>query len=278
MSPLLTGPGRATGWLRRWRRPKREPAMLVALPLSPWSEQARWVLDHHDVPYVEKPYLPVVGSPLLRWRLRRQRRNMTPPFLVDGSGTVCLDAIDIARFAERTGHGEPLLRRGDEEEIARWHQLSEQAMHAARALATIRLAQDDAARDEAVAKVVPRGLARLFRPAARVAVRFLQRKYRARDADEERHREALRGVLLELRLALSDGRRYITGDALSYCDIAMAAALMGIEPTDAPQLGHATRRTHTDLELAGEFTDLLGWRDQVHAAHRAARSGTRRPG
>jgi glutathione S-transferase len=275
MSPFLTGPGRATGWLQRWRRPRREPPTLVALPLSPWSEKARWVLDHHDVPYVEKPYLPVVGSPLLRWRLRRQRRNMTPPFLVDGSGTVCVDTFDIARYAERTGHGEPLLRRGDEQELARWHQLSEQAMQAARALATIRMAQDDAARDEAVATVVPRGLARLFRPAARVAVRFLQRKYRARDADEERHRESLRGVLLELRRALADGRRYLTGDALSYCDIAMAAALMGVEPADAPNLppGSATRRTHTDLELAGEFTDLLGWRDQVHAAHRKATRG-----
>jgi glutathione S-transferase len=108
-----------------------------------------------------------------------------------------------------------------------------------------------------------------------VAVRFLQRKYRARDADEERHRESLRGVLLELRRALADGRRYLTGDALSYCDIAMAAALMGVEPADAPNLppGSATRRTHTDLELAGEFTDLLGWRDQVHAAHRKATRG-----
>lgn len=234
MSPVAERSGRATGWLRLSRRPMREPPTLVALPLSPWSEKARWALDHHEVPYVEKQYLPVVGSPLLRWRLRRVRSKMTPPFLVEARGTVHLDSFDIARYAERTGHGKPLFRRGDEAEIAHWHQLSEQAMQAARALATIRMAEDDAARDDVVATVVPRGLARLFRPAALVAVRFLQRRYRARDADEIRHREGLRDVLLELRRALSDGRRYLTGDALSYCDIAMAAALMGVEPGQRP--------------------------------------------
>jgi len=254
----------------------RATPTLIALPLSPWSEKARWALDHHEVPYVEKVYLPMLGAPLLRWRLRRLRGRVTVPILLDGGHTICLDSFDIARYAERTGHGEPLFRRGQEAEIAHWNRLSDQAMHATRALATFRMEDDRAARQEALAAVMPRGLAGVFRPAAIVAVRFLQRKYHVADADETAHRARLRDIMLELRQALS-GRRYVVGGRLSYCDIAMAAALMGVQPNDAPHLpwGPASRRSSTDLELAGEFTDLLGWRDHIYAQHRKARDATR---
>jgi glutathione S-transferase len=249
---------------------------LVALPLSPWSEKARWALDHHGIDYVEKTYLPMVGAPLLRWRLRRLRGRVTVPILVDQRGTVCLDSFDIARYAERTGHGEPLFRRGQEQEIAYWNRLSEEAMQAVRGLVTVRMAEDRKAGHEMLATMVPRGLARMLKPTAIVAIRFLQRKYRARDADEDAHRARLRHIMIELRQALSDGRRYLVGDALSYCDIAMATSLMGVEPGEARHLpfGPAMRRSWTDAELAGEFTDLLGWRDQIYSEHRNARSGT----
>lgn len=251
-------------------------ATFIALPLSPWSEKARWALDHHDVPYVEKIYVPMLGAPLVRWRLRRVRGRVTVPILLDGSGVVCLNSYDIARYAERTGHGEPLFRRGHEEDVERWHRLSEKAMDAGRALVLLRLAEDRAARQEEVASVMPRGLARLFKPGASVAIGFLRRKYRVGDSEEAVHRARLRDVMLELRAALSDGRRFLVGGALSYCDIAMASALLTVEPGAARHLpfGPATRRSSTDPELAGEFTDVLGWRDQIYAAHRKARSGT----
>jgi glutathione S-transferase len=275
-------------------------ATLFALPLSPWSEKARWALDHHGIGYVEKSALPTFGAPLLRWRLRRLRGRITFPLLYDGRGGLCLDPLDIARFAERTGGGTPLFRRGQEEEVARWHQLSEEALRAAQDLSGEREAErpvvvrPQALATQALATMTPRGLAGLLVPAARVAVRFLQRRSRwldggARwgssrsshapdassassgfDPDESPHRARLRRALLELRRALSDGRRYLVGDALSYCDIAMAVALMGVEPADAPHLPFtpAARRSATDLVLAGEFTDLLGWRDELYAEHR----------
>jgi glutathione S-transferase len=248
---------------------------LVALPLSPWSEKARWALDHHGIDYIEKAYVPMMGAPLLRWRLRRLRGRITVPILFDDRGAACLDSFDIARYAERTGHGEPLFRRGHEQESAYWNQRSDEAMQAVRALVTSRMAEDREARHEMLATIIPRGLAGMFKPTAIVAVRFLQRKYRVRDADEAAHRARLRDIMVELRQALS-GRRYLVGDALSYCDIAMATSLVGVEPVEARHLpiGPATRRSWTDLELAGEFTDLLGWRDQLYAEHRNARTGT----
>jgi glutathione S-transferase len=252
------------------------PATFIALPLSPWSEKARWALDHHEVPYVEKMYVPMLGAPLLRWKLRRLRGRLTVPILLDGKGTVCPDSYEIARHAERTGHGEPLFRRGHERDVERWHRLSEAAMEAGRALSLLRLSEDRAARQEEIASVLPRGLGRLFKPGAAAAIGFLRRKYRVGESDEASHRTRLRDVLLELRGALSDGRRFLAGGALSYCDIAMASALLTVEPGAATHLpfGPGTRRASTDLELAGEFTDVLGWRDQLYAHHRAARSGT----
>jgi glutathione S-transferase len=34
---------------------------LVAVPYSPWSEKARWALDHHALPYRETAYQPLIG-------------------------------------------------------------------------------------------------------------------------------------------------------------------------------------------------------------------------
>jgi glutathione S-transferase len=250
-------------------------ATFVALPLSPWSEKARWALDHHDVPYVEKVYTPMLGAPILRWKLRRLRGRLTVPILFDSTGAIWQESFDIARYAESTGGGTPLFRRGHEDEVERWNRLSDDAMDASRALLAYRMRDDRAAQQEALSQVVPRGLAGILRPAASVALRFLQRKYRMRDSDAAAHRARLREILIELRTALG-GRRFLVGDSLSYCDIAMASALVGVEPGDTSPLpfGPATRRSSTDLELAGEFTDLLGWRDQIYVEHRRARTGT----
>lgn len=255
-------------------------ATLVASPLSPWSEKARWALDHHRIDYVERTQIPVLSAPRLRWKLRRLHDRHVAPIFFDRRGALCLDPLDIARYAERTGEGAPLFRRGEEQAIARWDELSERAMYAARALISRRMAADPDSRHEALVTVAPRRLASLLKPAAVLAARLLQFRHRGREADEDPDRARLRVILAELRSALSDGRSYLVGGSLSYCDIAMASALNGVAPAEAPHLplGRSTRRTSTDGELAGEFPDLLGWRDQIYAEHRRARSDTRRRG
>lgn len=250
------------------------PATLVAFPLSLWSERARWALDHHEVPYIERGYTPVLGAPSLRWKMRRLRGAVSLPVLLDPTGAAWIQSLEIARYAESTGGGAPLFRRGDEASIARWSARSDDAIRAAHALTRDRLADDREAQREALGRLVPRGLAGLLRPSASLALRTVQRRMRLGELDGA-PRARLRDVLVELRAALG-GRRFLLGDALSYADVAMAAALLGIDPGEAAplRLGPATRRVATDLELAGEFTDLLGWRDQLYAEHRGARSGT----
>lgn len=244
--------------------------VLTVIPISPWSEKARWALDHHRIEYALKIFTPMLSEPALRWRLRRTRGPVTVPVLFAG-GEAYTDSFDIAHWAERHGAGAPLFRRGLEEEIAGWNQVSEAAMRAGRALTLFRVVSDPQARAEALPDLVPRPLRRPLDSATRLGVRYLQKKHRFAD-DEHGNRAELRACFGELRHALADGRRFVLGE-LSYADIAMAAALQFVSPVADRfiPLGPATRRAWTDLELAGELTDLLEWRDQLYAAHRRAR-------
>jgi glutathione S-transferase len=245
----------------------KEQPVLTALPYSPWSEKARWPLDHHRIEYLEEVYTPILSEPGLRWRLRRARGAVSVPVLF-ADGEAYTDSFDIAHYAERRGAGAPLFRRGLEAAIVRWNRLSDAAMRAGRALVAFRVEGDPQARGEALPDLVPRALRRPLDPVARLGVRFLARKYHFSD-DEHGYRAELRARLVEMRDALSDGRGHLLGE-FSYADIAMAAALQFVAPVadEHLRLGPATRRAWTDLDLAGELTDLLEWRDQLYAARR----------
>ena len=66
---------------------------LVALSYSPWSEKARWALLHHGVPFREIEYVPILGTPWLRWVARRASGRVTVPTLliVGGEDDVVID-------------------------------------------------------------------------------------------------------------------------------------------------------------------------------------------
>ncbi|HUS63968.1 MAG TPA: glutathione S-transferase [Kofleriaceae bacterium] len=243
-------------------------ATLITLAHSGWSEKARWALDHHRIEYVEKLHTPLLGEPALRWRLRNASGPRSVPVLITDHETIG-DSFEIAQHAERHGAGAPLFRRGEEAETRRWNELSDRAMRGGRILILRRTAADPDAKREALPAMIPRALRGALAPAAGLGVRHIQRKYDVPD-DEDAARDSLRAVFDELRRALADGRRTIGGGPLGYADIAMAAALQFVRPmpTGVAEMGPATRRVWTDLELAGEYTDLLEWRDQLYATDR----------
>ena len=59
--------------------------VFTAIPFSPWSEKARWALDHHQIDYREAPFMPVFGEFALRFRMRKPFGAVTVPNLHDGS-------------------------------------------------------------------------------------------------------------------------------------------------------------------------------------------------
>src|SRR5437879_6263959 len=112
---------------------------LLGLPYSPWSEKARWALDARQVPYVSRTYMPIVGEPLLRVKLRQWTGKVTVPVLTADDGLVLRDSADIARWADARGAGPTLFPREHDQAISRFVALSEEGLSAGRALSLIRM-------------------------------------------------------------------------------------------------------------------------------------------
>ena len=244
------------------------PRTLLHLHVSPWSERARWVLDHHRLPYRKEVHLPFFGERRLRRLVGPKAGRATVPILIAG-GQVLTDSWDIAVYADHEGAGAPLLPATLEPEIRRWNDRADALMEVGRALITASLIASPRARDEALPPAVPRWIRPLLRPITGYVMAWFARKYALALGDGAAQRAALREALLELRAAIPKELPYLLG-AFSYADIAVATSLQGISPVADRhlRLGPATRAAWTDTALAEEFPDLLAWRDQIYDQHR----------
>jgi glutathione S-transferase len=241
---------------------------LVGLSYSPWTEKARWALDHHRLAFRFEEHVPMLGEAKLRFRLRRLRGRATVPVLFDGQGPLA-DSFQIMLYADRIGAGAPLVPAGRLEEVSRWNDRSESALRAARAIVVAKTSTSPEAKVEALPALVPGVLRPALRGVADLGLGFFRLKYGlASAAGAEEAARALREVLLHLRAGLG-GRRYLLG-AFSYADIAMAVTLQPVRPVEhrAIRLRPATRAVWSDPELAAEFGDLVAWRDALYAEHR----------
>jgi glutathione S-transferase len=242
---------------------------LVAIPYSPWSEKARWALDHHAIPYRESEYTPMLSEPALRARLGKWRGKISIPILLSESGRSIQDSFAIAHHAEELSQGTPaLFPAAFEAEIVRWNERSEAALAAGRALVTERVLQDPAAKREALPKM-PDAAKALMTPIADLGAGFLRRKYKF-GARVEAERRTSDQVFQELQTALEESGDYLVGGQFSYADICMATALQMVRPVtdEYIRLGPATRLAWTDDLLASKFPTLLAWRDGIYQKHR----------
>jgi glutathione S-transferase len=247
------------------------PTLYVA-SYSPWSERARWALDHHGIAYKQVEHVIMLGEPVLRLRLGRLRGQLSIPVLVHGRGRI-FDSVDIARWADAVGKGALLFPAGYEREVDHWVRRATDLMEAGRSLLLPRMLADRAARREALPQQIPRLLRGLLDPVARMGTRFVQRKYRGLERDPAAAERTMRGVLGEARERLS-ARETMLDVGFSFADIALAASLQMVRPVEHPavRLGPATRAVWTHGPLAGEYPELLAWRDRVYAQHRPRRT------
>jgi glutathione S-transferase len=244
---------------------------LYTLSVSPWSERARWVLEHHRLPYRKIEHVPMLGERRLRRALGKPRARATVPVLIAGE-QILRDSWEIALYADRVGQGAPLI--GDApERVRHWHDLAERAMSAGRALIIARSLGSEEALDEALA--APALLRPLLRPLARHGMRWFARKYELDLTGSSAAAQALRTALDELRAALqkqsgaAGAGDYLLG-RFSYADIIAATLLQGVSPVSNRYipLGPATRRVWTNAELAADYADLITWRDRLYERHR----------
>ncbi len=241
---------------------------------SPWSERARWALDHHGIQYRREEHVVMLGEPLLRLRLRKLRGKLSIPIYVDGARTF-FDSVDIARHADAIGTGTPLFPRGAEREVDRWTTRSNDLLEAGRKLLLPRLLADKAARRESLPKAIPAVLRGLLDPVARTATRFVGKKYAAMANDPAGAERTMRSVLDVVRARLATGATTMLDVGFTFADITIAVSLQGIRPVEHPaiRLGPATRAAWTHGPLAGEYPDLLAWRDKLYAERRPRAAG-----
>ncbi len=242
---------------------------LIELPYSPWSEKARWALDHHKLPYERVTYTPLLGEVGLRLQTRNFTSRASVPTLIDEDGEVYADSLLIAQHADHIGQGSRLFPRHLMSDIERWSTEGEWGLAAGRGLVLAAVRTDDEAQRELVPSAIPGPLRGVAQPLALLGVAFLSWKYGLDEtATPTVLTERLQKMLAALRRQLGN-KHYVLGE-FSYADIAMAAALHFLSPPSDEwmHLGPGTRRTFTRPELAERYRDLLGWRDKLYAERR----------
>lgn len=242
---------------------------LVGLGYSPWTERARWALDHHLLAFRYREHLPIAGNAWLRVAARRPIGRVSVPFLADDVGARVLGSSAIAAYAERVGTGARLLPAGSERAIEAAVAACDAILDVARARVVARTKRDPEAQIEATPAYVPRSLAARMKPIARATAAAIAWKYgspEGTDDDVER-------VMVPRLDAIAErlrGREHVAGDGFTFADVAVASMLQCVRPVEHPRwsVGPATRRAWTEPALAGRFAPLLAWRDRIYAAHR----------
>lgn len=239
---------------------------LWSLSYSPWSDRARWALDHCNVDYQRRAYQPLFGEPAMRVKTGNWTRPVSVPVLETPSGALT-DSLDISRWADRE-HGTSLFPAGHDATIHRMHALSEAALSAGRVLGLRRILEDDR---EALDAFVPKPLEAVLgtggRHLAAAGLRRTIRKYAAVTPDEPEE------TLLEFLGVLADALRSGTThddkpttllEQFSYADLTMAVGLSFILPPHSHlRLGDASRHAYTWVDLPPGYDDLFAWRDAL---------------
>lgn len=110
--------------------------ILYGLRVSPWTQRARWALDHHKLPFRYHEHVPLLGEPLLRARAKVKRP--TVPLLLDG-GNVIMESLEIARYADLIGTGSPLFPEELDARIVRVNELGDTILDVGRARLFLRM-------------------------------------------------------------------------------------------------------------------------------------------
>jgi glutathione S-transferase len=241
---------------------------LVSLNVSPWSERAKWALDHHGLAYEVVEHMPIVGERRLRRLVGPGKPRATVPVLLAGAEVVG-ESWDIAVYADREGKGAKLIPPEHEPAIRDWAALADEAANAGRALVLAAILANGPALDEQGPPFIPAWLRPPLRPLARAATMAFVRKYDLRLEEGDAQTRAVRSALDRLRTGLAASSPYLQG-SFTYADIAMASLIQGISPVDDRflKIGPATRAAWTHAPLAAEYSDLVAWRDSLYESRR----------
>ncbi len=211
--------------------------ILWHLPVSHYSEKARWALDHKRIPHRRRAAI-VPGAHMVAaaW-LTRDPGNFTFPVLqLDGEAIADSTAI-IAALEER--FPEPALYPADPDERRRALELEdffdEQLGPHVRLLAFHELGNDRERFEAIVRRTVPGPLGRSTAGSAAYARAFTGLRFGARDEEAAAlAREKIVAALDRLEAELGDGE-YLVGERFTVADLTAAALFYPLVlPEDGP--------------------------------------------
>src|SRR5258708_12003651 len=98
---------------------------LVSLKVSPWSERAKWALDHHGLTYEVVEHMPVIGERRLRRLVGSGKPRATVPVLIAGA-ELLTESWDIAAYADPEAQGTNLIPPDHQPALRIWAPLPDQ--------------------------------------------------------------------------------------------------------------------------------------------------------
>jgi glutathione S-transferase len=218
-----------------------ERPVLWHIPISHYSEKARWALDHKRMPHRRRG-LPGGAHMLAALALTRGRTVTFPVLVVNGDGIGDSTAI-IAELERR--QPDPPLYPDDPAERRRALDLEEyfdeELGSPIRLVAWHELTRDPERLGELAARFLPAGVRddpRAAAAAGRYAAAFTSLRYGSKDQEAAgRAREKVVAALDRLEAEL-DGREYLAGEAFSVADLTAAALFYPLVlPAEGPQIG-----------------------------------------
>src|SRR5262245_39918683 len=234
--------------------------LLWHIPLSHFSEKARWALDYKRIAH----HRQVLGPEYLFRAWRATGRGTLPILWLDGRAIGDSTHI-IGALEER--HPEPPLHPGDAADRRRALALEDDldetlgpALRAAVITPLFRNDPDVALR--ALTTGMPEKAYRQLRPLVRIFPAFYRFRHKMRDADLEADRATVAAALDRIEQA-RQGRAYLVGDAFTVADLT-AAALLG------PLLQPPEIQYPMQVELPAYLEDYRSMLLRHPAAHWAA--------
>jgi glutathione S-transferase len=239
---------------------------LYGLGQSPFTEKARWALDHHSIAYRYHEHLPLLGEVPLRLKARNRPRGTkaSVPLLVDGPD-VLPTSLAIAQYADRIGRGAALFPKDQLDDVLRWAEHSDRILDIGRSAVMVGLRTNRQAQREALPPFIPGPLRGVMTPMIVTAALFLTSKHDV-PRDSAAELEKLRPLLDDVRRTLGGGSYLLSG--LTFADLAVAASLQVLRPRKDAPLGPGTRAIWAHESIAEEYEDLLAWRDKLYREHR----------
>lgn len=246
------------------------PAELIGISYSPWTEKARWALDHHKLPYDYHEHLIMLGMPALRCKMKSLTGELTVPAYIEGETRV-MDSYTIARHVDQFGERKKLFPAEHAEAIAKMNELSEAALDDGRALMMFRLSQDREAQKAALPPFIPKFARGALVGMVSMAMSYIDREFKVSAVELDQRRARLSQAFAELDRAVKNAKSDCLLGDFTFADIAGASILHLAEPPahEYLKLPSGIRRAWGDPELKARYPQLLEWRDALYAKYRA---------